>query len=231
MLKIVHAADLYRRPLLAASMYRDRAAQFKERLRWDAVRLDDMGLEFDEYDELNPVYVIIENGLGEHVGSGRLLPTSGRTMIAEHFPDLTGEVALSSPLIWEVTRFCVSPRLRQDDPLFRRAPAALFWAGFELAIRAGVEFFCAVYFSQMQRVWKAIGAEPEVLGVRRANDGDIYGGIWEITPEIRDRLARRAGPLADAPVQFIGGEDRFTLNVPTPSSKSFGGVTPLHFLA
>jgi acyl homoserine lactone synthase len=39
-------------------MFRDRAAQFHHRLGWD-VRLDDMGLEFDQYDAHNPLYIII----------------------------------------------------------------------------------------------------------------------------------------------------------------------------
>jgi acyl homoserine lactone synthase len=224
MIKVVHAADLYRRPLAAASMFRDRAAQFHDRLGWDAVSLDDHGLEFDSYDDLNPVYVIIEDEDGQHCGSGRLLPTTGRTMTADHFSDLMGGVPLSSPLIWEVTRLCITRRLAPGNPMVRRAPAALFYAGFDMALRAGVEFFVAVYFAHMQKVWKLIGAEPEVLGVRDTPDGQICGGLWEITPETRDRLRQRAGIVAERPVDYFPSDDRFPFRpdiAMTPPSSAF----------
>ncbi|TVQ56926.1 MAG: autoinducer synthase [Rhodobacteraceae bacterium] len=208
MIKIVHAADLYRRPVLAASMFRDRALQFKDRLQWGAIETDDMGLEFDQYDELNPIYVIIEDENGQHACSARLLPTTGRTMLREHFSDLTGGVDISSPLIWEVTRLCLAPK-EADGISPRRAPAALFWAGCDLALRSGVEFFVAVYFSHMQRVWKMGGFAPEVLGTRDTPDGEICCGLWEITPAFRDMLAERSGLAGRNALQYFPSEARF----------------------
>ncbi len=208
MIKIVHAADLFRRPILAASMFRDRAAQFHHRLRWDAIRLDDRGLEFDDYDDLNPVYIIIEDENGEHAGSGRLMPTTGRTMIAEHFPDLTGGVALRSPLIWEVTRLCVSPRSRSRAEA-RKAPAAVLWGACDLALRSGVEFMVAVYYAPLQRFFQSAGFAPEVLGSRETPEGDILAGLWEITPELRDALAHCAGVGGASALQYFPGEHRF----------------------
>jgi N-acyl-L-homoserine lactone synthetase len=225
MIKIVQANDLYRRPVLAASMFKDRAAQFHDRLQWEAIKLDDMGLEFDQYDELNPTYVIIEDEDGQHCGSGRLMPTTGRTMIKEHFSHLTGGVDICSPLIWEVTRLCVSPRIGAGSPIARRAPAALFYAGFDLALKAGVEFFVAVYFSHMTRVWKAIGAGPEVLGTCDTPDGEICAGLWEITEETRDRLAWRAGPLAQQEPVYFPKTDRFNLNAQRPTHETLFETT------
>ena len=227
MIKVSYAADLYRRPVLAASMFKDRAAQFHDRLRWDAVKLDDMGMEFDQYDELNPVYVIIEGEGGDHCASARLLPTTGRTMLRDHFSDLTGGVDISSPLIWEVTRLCISPRLAQSGASSRRVPAALFWAGCDLALRSGVEFFVAVYFRHMQRVWKAAGFEPEVLGSRETADGEICVGLWEITPEFRDMLARRACLQGEKAIQYFPTEERFPFLGAAPRADSFAAVSTL----
>lgn len=203
MIKVVHAADLYRRPILAASMFRDRAAQFHHRLGWEAIQLDDLGLEFDQYDALDPIYVMIEDENGEHCGSGRMMPTTGRTMIAEHFADLTGGVAIQSPLIWEITRLCVSPRLRPGSALARRAPAALLWAGCDLALRSGVEFCVGVFFAPMLRVFKAAGFTPEVLGTQQSSDGEICAGLWEITEEARDRLAERAHVAPERDLRYF----------------------------
>jgi acyl homoserine lactone synthase len=207
MIKIVRAADLFRRPLLAASMFRDRAIQFRDRLGWD-VALDDQGLEFDAYDDLNPVYVIMHDEQGEHLGSGRLLPTTGRTMLGEHFPDLTDGVTISSSLIWETTRFCVSPRVRADRSLALRTPAALLWAGCEIARRSGVEFYVGVFNASMLKVYQRAGWTPEVLGSRKTDEGEICAGLWEVSQEVQDTLADRAGPDLIG-VQYYPDANRF----------------------
>ena len=110
----------------------DRAAQFKDRLDWD-VTVDENGWEKDEYDRLNPLYIIWENAEGRHGGSVRIMPTVGRIMTNEHFLDLTGGVTIHSPLIWECTRFCLAP----DAPV--GVAAALLAAGVELGLRFGLE--------------------------------------------------------------------------------------------
>ena len=219
MITIVYASDLFRRPLLAASMFRDRAAQFHERLGWD-VSVDRDGLEFDQYDELNPIYIIAEDEELGHVGSGRILPTTGRTMMAEHFSDLTGGVELNSPLIWEITRFCVSPRLK-DRRTMMRVPTALLWAGCDLAVRAGVEFCVGVFNQQMLRVYKMTGFVPEVLGTRETPEGTICGGLWEITPEIRDHLAAKAGIEGPSALRHFPDAARF----PCSHEKKAASVT------
>ncbi len=211
MIKVVYAADLFRRPTLAASMFRDRASQFHDRLRWQ-VQLDDQGLEFDQYDDLNPLYVIMHDEKDRHIGSGRLMPTTGRTMLNEHFSDLTGGVTIESPLIWETTRFCVSPALRGDRAESLRTSAALLWAGCDIAIRSGVEFYAGVFMKPMLRVYKAAGWNPEVLGERYTREGDICVGLWEVTTQTRDRLAERAGFHeigVTTPLEYFPTEDRF----------------------
>jgi acyl homoserine lactone synthase len=217
MIKIVNAADLYRRPVAAASMFKDRAAQFKNRLQWDAVELDDVGLEFDEYDTLNPIYVIAEDEKGEHLGSGRMMPTTGRTMIAEHFSNLTDGTPISSPLIWEITRLCVSPRLAAGDPRARTVPAALLYAGCDLSLRSGVEFCVAVFFKPMYRVFKSVGFAPEIIGEQKYDEGTICAGLWEITPEGRDNLADRAGIAQATDLRYFPNAASFGFDAAAPA--------------
>jgi len=57
MLRYLYADELDQYPALKDSMFRDRAGQFKTRLNWD-VKVDHNGYERDEYDDLNPMYVI-----------------------------------------------------------------------------------------------------------------------------------------------------------------------------
>ena len=227
MINVIYAADLYRLPSVAASMFRDRAMQFKERLGW-AVEVDEYGHEFDAYDDLNPLYVIMQNERGEHLGSGRLLPTTGRTMLNDHFADLTNGVTIQSPLIWETTRFCVSPRIVSDRKLSITTPAALLWAGCEIALRSGVEFYAGVFAEPMLRVYKAAGWTPEVLGSRYTPEGTICAGLWEVTTETRDRLADRAGRYGRTPgLRFLPDESRFPARSPLTAANAFAVTSAL----
>lgn len=227
MISVIYAADLYRLPTLAASMYRDRAAQFKERLGW-AVEVDEYGHEFDDYDDLNPLYVIMQNERGEHLGSGRLLPTTGRTMLNDHFAELTGGMTIQSPLIWETTRFCISPRLACNRRESLGVPAALLWAGCEIALRSGIEFYAGVFAEPMLRVYKSAGWEPEVLGSRYTREGTICAGLWEVTPETRDRLAERAARFNRTPtLRFLPDESRVPAGSPLTSANAFAVTSAL----
>ncbi len=106
MLRYIYANDLDQFPALQKSMYRDRADQFKTRLGWD-VTVNDAGEERDNYDDLNPLYVIWQKPDGSHGGSMRFLPTTGPTMVNDHFSHLTSGGPITSPLIWECTRFAL----------------------------------------------------------------------------------------------------------------------------
>lgn len=107
MLRYIYGHDLQNHPKLARSMFQDRADQFRTRLGWD-VNVNHLGEERDQYDDLDPLYVIWQNQDGGHGGSMRFLPTTGRVMVNEIFGHLTGVAPISSPLIWECTRFCLS---------------------------------------------------------------------------------------------------------------------------
>lgn len=125
MLRYIYGADLNLYPNLRDTMFRDRAAQFRDRLKWQ-VTVDADGFERDEYDAMNPLYVIWELPDGTHGGSMRFLPTSGRTMVQDHFSDLLNGADIRSEKIWECTRFCVA---QGASP---RVAGALMLAGGEL---------------------------------------------------------------------------------------------------
>ena len=86
MLRYIYADQLDQFPRLAETMFKDRAAQFHTRLGWE-VQVDDTGAERDSYDDLSPMYIAWERPNGTHGGSLRLLPTTGDTMINDHFLD------------------------------------------------------------------------------------------------------------------------------------------------
>ncbi|MEM7525956.1 MAG: acyl-homoserine-lactone synthase [Pseudomonadota bacterium] len=187
---LVYGDDLRDTPVLADQMLRDRGALFKTELGWD-LRTDEEGRETDAYDRMNPLYLILSDDEGRHRASTRLMPTTGPNMLADHFAHMTDGVDVRSPLVWEVTRFFVA------DKGARRAAPALMWAGCALALEAGVSFYAGVTGAHMTRVFAACGWAPEIIGRSESPEGEICACLWEVTPELRDRLGARAG-IADA---------------------------------
>jgi|TARA_B110000483_G_scaffold228475_1_gene291328 acyl homoserine lactone synthase len=167
-------------------MFRDRADQFKIRLNWE-VNVDAHGFERDEYNDLNPLYVIWENADGTHVGSMRFLPTVGRVMVNDHFPHLLGGGPIFSPTIWECTRFCLS---RAANP---KVVAALMLAGGEIMEGFGVEHVVGVFDARMVRIYRRIGSSPEVLGREGEGRAQISGGLWHFASEAKAQVAQKAG--------------------------------------
>ena len=189
MIKFVYADVLDMFPKLKDTMYKDRAWQFKERLGWD-VTVDENGHEIDEYDRMNPLYMIYELEDGTHGGSMRLLPTTADTMINDHFVDLAGGVELRSPLIWECTRFCLTPNA---DANGGHVGAALMLAGLEMSQRFAVENWVGVFDARMVHIYKRLGWCPEVLGRSGTGKDAIAAGLWTVSEEAMDTIARKSG--------------------------------------
>ena len=189
MIRYIYADDLKALPTLRNSMFRDRAQQFKTRLQWD-VRVDATGFEVDEYDQMNPLYVIWQLEDGTHGGSMRLLPTTGDTMVNDHFLDLTDGVRIVSPLVWECTRFCLSPKA---DGKAAEVAAGLLGAGCELGLHFGLTDAVGVFDTRMVRIYRRIGWEPTVLGTRGTGKDRISVGLWEVSEDARDRISASSG--------------------------------------
>jgi acyl homoserine lactone synthase len=190
MIRFLYADQLHYFPVLAETMFKDRADQFRHRLNWD-VTVNENGWELDDYDRLNPLYVIWEEANGRHGGSMRTLPTVGRTMTAEHFRHLTHGVAIASPFIWECTRFCLSPTATPG------VAAALLLAGCEMGLRFGLEQAVGVFDARMPRIYGRIGWMPDVIGTGGEGRDAISVGLWTISEAARAEIAHRAGiPLA-----------------------------------
>lgn len=186
MIRYIYGNDLTRYPALARDMFRDRACQFKDRLGWD-VSVNQSGEERDEYDALNPLYVIWENADGSHGGSMRFLPTTGRTMVNDHFIHLTDGVRIESPFIWECTRFCLARGAAAH------VAAALMLAGGEIMQNFDVQHFVGVFDARMVRIYRRIGASPDVLGSQGAGREQISVGLWGFSPDAQAAVARAAG--------------------------------------
>ena len=192
MIHFIYGDDLPRFPLLRKTMFTDRATQFRDRLDWD-VTVNAAGEETDEYDALNPLYVIWQEPDGRHGGSMRTLPTIGRTMTNEHFQHLTEGTQLVSPLIWETTRFCLAPGAGAG------VAAALMLAGCELGMRIGLEHALAVFDARMVRIYSRIGFVPDVIGTSGTGRSAVSLGLWTFSDAARAEISERSAiPLETA---------------------------------
>ncbi|HSG37642.1 MAG TPA: acyl-homoserine-lactone synthase [Paracoccaceae bacterium] len=186
MLRYLSGSELSRYSALESTMFRDRAAQFRDRLGWE-VSVDSNGWERDQYDDLDPLYVIWQLADGTHGGSMRFLPTIGRTMINEHFLGLLDGVPLQDPHTWECTRFCLSPNASGQ------VAAALMLGGGEVMRHFGVRHLVGVFDARMVRVYRQIGASPKLLGTDKNGPSPISAGLWTYDPLDRLRILHRVG--------------------------------------
>lgn len=191
MIRFVYGKDLPQYPVLASTMFQDRAQQFHGRLKWD-VLVDVNGWERDLYDLYNPLYAIYELPDGTHGGSGRLMPTTGRTMLNDHFQSLIGGSPIVSPLIWESTRFCVSPRIGGDMAQASRISTALMFAGCEVGLRYNLDFYIAVFDAPMRRIYRSTGWAPEIIAEQGERREKLCLGLWEINDAARKNILDRA---------------------------------------
>ncbi|WP_422071874.1 acyl-homoserine-lactone synthase [Tranquillimonas rosea] len=186
MIRFLYAGGLNRYPRLRDSMFRDRAAQFADRLGWE-VHVDDTGAERDAYDAEDPLYVIWEGPDGRHAGSMRFLPTTGRTMLSDHFAHLLPDGPVCSPRIWECTRFCIAPGAAAH------VPAALLLGALEMGLELGLSHGVGVFDARMLAVYRRLGWPPAPLGTAGPGRAAISAGMWRFAPEVRPRLLPRAG--------------------------------------
>ncbi|MCB2105436.1 MAG: autoinducer synthase [Rhodobacteraceae bacterium] len=186
MLRYLTSRNLSELADLRASMFADRARQFRDRLNW-AVTVDERGWERDDYDDLDPVYVIWQRPDGLHGGSMRFLPTGGRTMVNDHFRHLAGGRRISHPKVWECTRFC----LAADTDA--QVAARLMLGGAELGAGLGLTRAVGVFDARMVRIYRHLGWEPDILGSAGQGRDAVSLGFWRFSEETRQRMAHKAG--------------------------------------
>jgi N-acyl-L-homoserine lactone synthetase len=199
MISVVDRHNIGEHAALVAAMFRLRARVFGQRLKWD-VQITD-GMERDRFDDENPVYVIHSDAGGRVLGSLRLLPTTGPTLFRDVFGDCFPDATqLSSPAIWECTRFCVEDGGAEhpDADAFIHAAARLMAALGEIGLRAGIESYLGNFDASMIRVYRRLGCEVDVLGHTDKYGRRVYLGLFPVSESILRRVHARIVQLESA---------------------------------
>ena len=148
-------------------MFLNRAQEFAGRHGWK-VKVDERGYEIDEFDEKhNPLYVVALDDAGEYVGSLRLLPTLGATMLGnvEDFRSLLTDEEFESVVgvtIWESSRICSvkGRRSRANGGVLGELLAGIN----EIAILEELTQIVSVFDERLFRVLQRVGCELEIIG-------------------------------------------------------------------
>lgn len=197
MILIVDALNKHRFPMVLDQMFRLRARVFAGRLGWD-VTIND-GREEDQFDALDPAYVIGLDETGNVVACVRALQTTGPHMLSDVFHAiLDGEPPLRSATLWESTRFCVdTERLGRGRTRgsVTYATSELMLGAVEYAMRSGISDVVTVIDPVMDRVLKRSGNAPYDYVGKTVNMGKVsaLAGLLDCTEERAARIREVAG--------------------------------------
>ncbi len=195
MIRLIQAFDRNAFPYEIDAMHRLRKAVFHDRLKWD-VSVDE-GWERDRFDDCDPLYLVSVGAHGEIRGSVRLLPTTGPNMLADVFSELLPEgQSVSSPTIWESSRFCVDHRAmaERSGRLINRTTAELLCGMTEVGMLVGLSFIVSVVDVHMERILKRANCHCDRIGEpRKIGRVTTIAGLWEIGQELLDNLHAASG--------------------------------------
>jgi len=185
----------FRAPLEA--MHRDRKKIFVDTLKWDVPVVDGQ-YEIDQFDTDAAIYLVaLAPETQRHLGSVRLLPTTGPHLLSEVFPFLCDKGVPIGDDIWEITRLCTAPAKDIEPRHIRRRLAT---AMCEFGLLYGISRYTCVTHVQYLSNLLAVGWECELLGEPRQVDRDVVGALSiSISPAtlqlFREKLGSRTPVL------------------------------------
>jgi len=153
---------------LLDQMYRLRKRVFIDQLGWSLQHCS-AGLERDRYDGMDAVYIVwTDERTGTLLGSTRLMPTTGPTLLYDVFSKTFPDAAcLAAPGIWEATRTCVDceaiAALRPDIAA-SDAFATMCLAIIECGRAHGIHTIVSNYEPHMKRVYRRAGLQLDEIG-------------------------------------------------------------------
>ena len=219
MIIVVDGTNRQKYGKLLDQMFQLRARVFGGRLGWDVNVVD--GREIDQFDALDPAYVIGVNDDGQVVSCVRALQTTGPHMLADVFSDiLCGEPPLRSASLWESTRFCVDTSILERGKSRNSvsyATCELMAGSLQYAMESGIQDIVTVIDPVMNRVLQRSDCAPYDYVGETVPMGKVpaMAALLDCSEERIERLHRFAGIEGDvfAPASVMAA----FADVPTPA--------------
>jgi N-acyl-L-homoserine lactone synthetase len=164
---------------------------FVEHLGWD-LPIAEQGLERDQFDRPDTIYIVARKPDGSICGCARLLPTEQAYLLSTIFPGLLGNQAPPrAPDIWELSRYttqvvgddAASPE--QAKERFR----LLLKAVVEAALANGARRLISFGFVGVERLARSFGIHVHRAGAPQAVAGKAVVAFWvELDEQTRAAL-------------------------------------------
>ncbi len=125
-------------------MFRQRYSVFVEQLNWDLPEAKD-GLEVDEFDTDDTIYLLSIDRKGRLQGSKRLNPTMAPHLMSGKFPHLVEGEVPRGPHIWESSRSCIPASGRGNGVIgqlfLAMVETSLLFGVRQITFVAGMDFY------------------------------------------------------------------------------------------
>lgn len=196
MIEIVQTGQSGKTHLLF-DMHRLRARVFKDRLKWN-VNVDPNGLEVDQFDLPDTVYLLALDHQKRVIGNWRLLPSTGPTMIHDIWPQFLKSLPMpKDPYVFEVSRFAINsfqqtPKAAVDET--QQVIAEMFCSLTELCIKTGIRQIYTLYDDRIAKVIRRIDCSPYKTSEKIEIDGiPCQTGVFNTDTHMLERLQRATG--------------------------------------
>lgn len=174
MIQCFTRSDAAAYPRLFDAMHQDRKRVFIDSLDWDLPHDGDR--EIDQYDTDRADYLILRDPVsGDHLGSVRLLPTTGPHILGDIFAFLSEGPVPRGRNIREITRLVVSPKVPVRDRLMVRN--MLGRAMIEFGLLEGVTKYTAVCDFGFLTQLLSSGWHIRPLGLPQSVGGSLIGAL------------------------------------------------------
>jgi acyl homoserine lactone synthase len=164
-------------PALAAALAVYRHKIFIERLGWSLPSQD--GMERDQFDRPDTLYVIARESNGAICGCARLLPTTQPYLLSEVFPELLGDVPRPhAPEVWELSRFAATTADTGSMLNATIGTRRLLAAAISSAIAQGAKRLITVSPLGVERLLRRMGVHAHRAGPPLKVEGKIIFACW-----------------------------------------------------
>lgn len=151
---------------------------FVERLRWPLYT--ENGLESDQFDRPDTVYVVAQDTNGHITGCARLLPTTSPYLLSDVFPQLLNGLAPPrSPDVWELSRFAITESSKANVPSKSPSMATkLFEQSMACARAHGARKLITVTSIAVERILNRSGFRSHRCGPPKIVNGQTIVACW-----------------------------------------------------
>ena len=152
---------------LLAKMFRQRHDVFIKEMGWKLKSYN--GLEFDQYDTAESIYLMQFDSRKNIVASMRMNPTDGPYMLSEIFSSVCEVPIPRGHDVWELTRGALSKSLRKSG-YWGRMQCAMLEAALLWGAKKATGYFTVDHIMKQVRV----GLDVKPLGSPRLIDGEPH---------------------------------------------------------